>query len=168
MNRIGRSITTRLAKSISTTRFVAKYTKPRFFSTTAATENQDAKKSSSLTTTSFEDQDDYHESDDIQSPVTIAIINILLLLGAGSIGLGIYLAYETITPNDFAKTAYSLVKDNEDVVSILGSVLKNESGPQLLKSYDYLEPNDGSRRVRVKFTLNGSKGQVVVFAEVSH
>ena len=82
-----------------------------------------------------------------------------------------------MSPNSVFNNAHSILKDNSDVAYRFGSPIKTygkdhggkrEGRRNFIEHSEYTDKDDGSKRVRVRFNLEGPKGNAFVFAEVSN
>lgn len=105
-----------------------------------------------------------------------------MYLGFFSLGLtGVFFTVRELmptkmSPNTIQSNAHSLIADNHDVKYRYGSPVKtygkdmgrNEGRRNFIEHSKYTDKEDGSERVRVKFSLEGPQGKkAFVFAEVS-
>jgi len=80
-----------------------------------------------------------------------------------------------MSPNTVFNKAFAVVKENPDVKRKLGDSLKaygrgggrNEGRRNFIEHTEYTSPDDGSKRTRVRFNVEGKFGAAFVFAEVS-
>jgi len=82
-----------------------------------------------------------------------------------------------MSPNIVFDRAFSLVKDNNEVISTFGAPLKaygkdrgghREGRRNIVEHTHYTEDGEGSKRTRVRFNIQGQYGSAFVFAEVSN
>ncbi|KAL7542449.1 hypothetical protein ACHAXR_011787 [Thalassiosira sp. AJA248-18] len=81
-----------------------------------------------------------------------------------------------MSPNTIFDKASSLIKQNEEVKRRFGDSFKTygrdhgghrEGRRNFIEHTDYTDPDDGTKRTRVRFNLEGQYGGAFVFAEVS-
>lgn len=148
-------------------------------SSSAQAQTQESKHNStgtSMTKVAFEDYDDYvHESQEPLNPVHVVFALTVFGLGIACLGYAIsdLLPTRMSTTNVFSN-AFETVRRNDDIIYYVGENMKaygrdsggNEGRRNHIDSYTYKE-SDGSNRNRVRFNIEGSRGQMLVYAEVS-
>jgi import inner membrane translocase subunit TIM21 len=81
-----------------------------------------------------------------------------------------------MSPNTVFNNAHSIIQKNLDVTYRFGEPIKTfgrdhgghrEGRRNFIEHSEYTDKDDGSKRVRVRFNLEGPKGNAYVFAEVS-
>ncbi len=81
-----------------------------------------------------------------------------------------------MSPNTVFNNAHSILQNSSDVNYRFGTPIKTfgrdhggsrEGRRNFVEHSEYTDKEDGSKRVRVRFNLEGPKGQAFVFAEVS-
>lgn len=102
----------------------------------------------------------------------------------GMFGAGLTFLYFTakeliptkMSPNTVFNNAHSILQENYDVKYKYGTPIKTygrdhggkrEGRRNFIEHSEYDDPEDGSKRVRVRFNLEGPNGTAFVFAEVS-
>merc|ERR1712008_135738 len=81
-----------------------------------------------------------------------------------------------MSPNTVFDNSFSVIKNNSEVSRRLGEPLKaygrdyggkREGRRNFVEHTEYTDKEDGSKRTRVKYNLEGKYGMAAVFAEVS-
>eukprot|EP00550_Attheya_septentrionalis_P000304 CAMPEP_0198292348 /NCGR_PEP_ID=MMETSP1449-20131203/11813_1 /TAXON_ID=420275 /ORGANISM="Attheya septentrionalis, Strain CCMP2084" /LENGTH=239 /DNA_ID=CAMNT_0043991339 /DNA_START=98 /DNA_END=817 /DNA_ORIENTATION=- len=81
-----------------------------------------------------------------------------------------------MSPNTIFDNAFGLIKQNSEVTRRFGAPIKaygrdhgghREGRRNFIEHTEYTNEEDGSKRVRVRFNLEGQQGKAFVFAEVS-
>lgn len=149
--------------------------------TGAETEPSQQKQQGAMTRFDDDDYDDYYQEPQTAKEKVAFYTAILLRLVF--LGLGVALVAVTaqelfpgrMSPNSLFNEVFEILRYNEDVMLTVGSSMKAygkdhggraEGRRNFVDSYGY-KAEDGSKRMRVRFNIKGSKGKVVVWAEVS-
>jgi import inner membrane translocase subunit TIM21 len=81
-----------------------------------------------------------------------------------------------MSPNSVFDKSLSIVRDNEEVKRRYGETIKGygrdhgghrEGRRNFIEHTEYSDPEDGSKRTRVRYNIEGRFGTAFVFAEVS-
>jgi import inner membrane translocase subunit TIM21 len=127
---------------------------------------------------------DETRSDIVLTPGQKVVAGTRLTLYLGMLGAGLVCLYAVareliptkMSPNTVFSNAHSALKDNPDVAYRFGSPIKTygkdhggkrEGRRNFIEHSEYTNEEDGSKRIRVRFNLEGPKGRAFVFAEVS-
>lgn len=105
------------------------------------------------------------------------------IMWLGVLGFGLVCGYfivkellpSKMSPNTVFNKAFEVVRENSDVKRKLGDSLKaygrgggrNEGRRNFIEHTEYTSQDDGSKRTRVRFNVEGQFGAAFVFAEVS-
>ena len=120
----------------------------------------------------FEDYDDYdpNEPQGALGYATIGFRLLLIAFGLGCMGLTINeLIPKRMSPNKLYSDAFEAVKKDDKIKSILGDDMKayGRSRRSPVDSRTYKVEKDDSNRTRVRFNVEGKRGHMLVYAEVS-
>eukprot|EP00585_Thalassiosira_rotula_P008165 CAMPEP_0196143626 /NCGR_PEP_ID=MMETSP0910-20130528/13632_1 /TAXON_ID=49265 /ORGANISM="Thalassiosira rotula, Strain GSO102" /LENGTH=268 /DNA_ID=CAMNT_0041405109 /DNA_START=122 /DNA_END=928 /DNA_ORIENTATION=+ len=123
-------------------------------------------------------------SEIVLTPGEKVVAGTRLFFWAGAFGFASICAYyigkellpTKMSPNAIFDRASAVLHDNEDVKRRFGPSFKTygrdhgghrEGRRNFIEHTDYTDPDDGSKRTRVRFNLEGEFGSAFVFAEVS-
>ena len=123
-------------------------------------------------------------TDLVLTPGQKVVAGTRLTMYLGMFAAGITCLYFTVrelmptkmSPNTVFNNAHSILANNTDVTYRFGSPIKTygkdhggkrEGRRNFIEHSEYTDQEDGSKRTRVRFNLEGPKGNAFVFAEVS-
>jgi import inner membrane translocase subunit TIM21 len=129
------------------------------------------------------DEDEYEDYNDAKTPGQKLRWIGIVLTRLGFLVLGSYCFYLTavelfpgrMSPNHLYNTTFEIVRYNAEIIEMTGEGMKafgrdvggsTEGRRNHVDQYKYIG-EDGSKRTRVRFNVQGSKGKVRVWAEVS-
>lgn len=126
-----------------------------------------------------EDYDDYVEPPQTYGQRVYSFIILSFQLGLASLAAYcLYVVYQELSPSRLApqtlfNECYDSIKNKDEVTTIVGSNSRafgrdtnNEGRRRTIDSRQY-KGVDGSNRSRIRFTIQGSKGKLYVWCEVS-
>jgi hypothetical protein len=143
----------------------------------------DEKSKSSSLSKKLLDEDDYDDYEEAKTSGQKLRWLGVLFVRLGFITVGLYCVYLTgvelfpgrMSPNHLYNSAFELVRYDEDILRVAGDGMKaygkevggsSKGRRNHVEQYRYISER-GDQRTRVKFNVEGSKGVVRVWAEVS-
>ncbi len=123
-------------------------------------------------------------TDIVLTPGQKVVAGTRLTMYLGMMAAGLTCLYFTVrelmptkmSPNTVFNNAHTIIQNNADVKYRFGEPIKTfgrdhggkrEGRRNFIEHSEYTDKDDGSKRVRVRFNLEGPKGNAFVFAEVS-
>eukprot|EP01041_Mallomonas_annulata_P010703 gene10703-22344_t len=141
----------------------------------------EAKKPESNALMDSDDYDDYEEPKTAGQKVAfysvVATRLLLMALGLVCVGFTVRELFPgRMAPNTLFNEAFEFVRNNDEITFIVGDNIRaygrdvgrnTEGRRNIVDSRTYTD-DDGSKRTRVRFHIQGTKGKMAVYAEVSN